>query len=272
MGANAQTKFDKQGHRGIRGLMPENTIQSMKMTQDLGAVLEMDISFSGDKQLIVSHDQWLTADIVLTPEGKTILKKDQKDYNLYKMSYEEIKKYDIGMKGHPDFPQQRKMPAYIPLLAELIDSVELYAKKMKYKLPRYNMEIKTKASSDNVFHPEPEEFSKRLMELLNKKKIQNRVMIQSFDVRALEIIHRDYKKMEISYLVHGGSLDENLKKISFKPDIYSPNYKGVTKELVEQCHAKGIKIIPWTANTKEQIEALKRMGVDGIISDYPNLL
>lgn len=269
--AKAQEKIDLQGHRGARGLMPENTIPAMKKAMDLGVNLEMDINFSKDKKAIVSHDHWLNAAFVLTPEGKEMPAETQKENRLYDLKYKDIRKYDVGSKFYATFPEQKKMKAYIPLLSELIDSVELYAKQKNYPLPHYNIETKLSEKGDNINHPTPEVFVKKLMKVINSRKIADRVMIQSFDPRTLEIIHKKHKNVQTSFLVSKGKLDDNLKMLSFKPDIYSPNYKLVTKSLVAQCHKMGIKVIPWTVNTKEEIEKIKSMGVDGIISDYPNL-
>jgi len=273
LGANsyAQNKIDLQGHRGARGLMPENTIPAMKKAMDLGVNLEMDINFSKDKKPLVSHDHWLNAAFVLTPEGKEIPVETQKENKLYDLKYKDIRKYDVGSKFYAAYPQQKKMKAYIPLLSELIDSVELYARQKNYPLPHYNIETKLSAKGDNINHPTPEVFVKKLMKVINSKKIAERVMIQSFDPRTLEIIHKQHKNVQTSFLVSKGKLEDNLKKLTFKPDIYSPNYKLVDKAMVEKCHKLGIKVIPWTVNTKAEIEAIKAMGVDGIISDYPNL-
>lgn len=265
----AQKSFEKQSHRGGRGLMPENTIPAMKLALDYGTTLEMDISFSKDKKVLVSHDQWMNNLFVLGPDGKEIAK--GKDLNIYQMKYAEIKKYDVGSKFHKAFPQQKKMKVHIPLLSDLIDSAEHYAKVKNYPAPLYNIETKMREKDDNLYHPEPKEFVKRLMCVIKKKNIQDRVTIQSFDTRSLEIIHKKHKNIQTAFLVSSGNLDANLKKLSFKPDIYSPAYKLVTPQLIAECKKLGIKVLPWTVNTKEEIENLKTMGVDGIITDYPNL-
>ncbi len=268
----AQSPFDPQGHRGARGLMPENTIPAMKLAQDLGVTLEMDISFSKDKKVLVSHDQWMNAGFVLDPQGNEIPKDKQKtDYRLYDMPYRQIRKFDVGSKVNTAFPKQKKLVAYIPQLAELIDSVEAYAKEKNYKAPVYNIETKSNVNGDNIYHPRPEVFVKKLMKVIKSKKIADRVIIQSFDVRTLEIMNRKHPAIKTAYLVSKGGLEENLKLLSFKPDIYSPVYKLVNKELVDKCHELGIKVIPWTVNTKKEIIEIKRLGVDGIISDYPDL-
>ncbi|MCX6217828.1 glycerophosphodiester phosphodiesterase family protein [Spirosoma sp.] len=269
----AQSKFNTEGHRGARGLMPENTVRAMKKAMDLGVqTLEMDVVIAKDKQVVVSHDNYMSADISLKPDGSPVTADEQKKINLYQLTYAEIKKFDVGSKPHPQFPQQQKFPAYKPLLSELIDSVETYAKAKGLPMPMYNIEIKSSATTDGVYHPEPAEFVSLVMDVLQKKKLGKRLTIQSFDVRPLQLIHKQYPAISLSYLtMNSKPLDENLTLLGFKPHTYSPYYKTVTAETVKACHEQNMAIIPWTVNTKAEIESLKQLGVDGIISDYPNL-
>lgn len=267
----AKSKLDKQAHRGGRGAMPENTIAAMKYALDLGVTLEMDLSFSQDKKVIVSHDNYISSVFALDEAGNPIAKEDEKKLRLYNLNYDEIARYDVGMKPHPLFPDQRRMPATIPLFATMIDSVEAYAKQKRLPAPRYNIEAKLAAPANENIDIFREEFIKSIMDIVRAKKIGRRIMLQSFDVKMLEIVHRDYPKIKISYLVSKIDLENNLKKLTFKPTIYSPQYPGVTKALVDECHKRRIKVIPWTPNTKQEIEKLKADGVDGIITDFPEL-
>ncbi|GAA4780504.1 glycerophosphodiester phosphodiesterase family protein [Olivibacter ginsenosidimutans] len=269
----AQTQsFDKQAHRGGRGLMPENTLAAMKNALDLGTTVELDLYFSKDQQIIVSHDAYISSVFAQDAKGRAVKKEDEARLKLNRLNYREIKQYDVGLRPHPEFPQQKKIAAYIPLFAELIDSVEAYAKAKALPAPHYNIEAKVPSPAKEATNAFRENFIKAMMKIILKKGIQARVMIQSFDPGMLEIVHRDYaKQVETSYLVSRGDLTSNLQKLSFVPDIYSPYYPLVTPELVKQCHEQHIRIIPWTVNTKAAIEKLRAMDVDGIISDYPNL-
>jgi glycerophosphoryl diester phosphodiesterase len=267
--------FDKQGHRGCRGLMPENTIPAMLRAIDLGVTtLEMDVSFSRDKKPVVSHDPWFNSMISTTPEGKYISASEEKKYALYQMDYAEIRKWDVGLKPHPLYAKQQKMAAYKPLLDELIDSAEHYAHRKGIKPLYYNIETKCNPAGDGIYHPGPEEFTDLVMEVIIRKKIVKRAIIQSFDERTLQVLHRKYPKVKTAYLVEGtekNTVAQNIDKLGFRPDIYSPEFRLVTPELISYCHANGMKVIPWTVNDAGQIRKLKEMGVDGIISDYPDL-
>jgi glycerophosphoryl diester phosphodiesterase len=273
-GAYAQKEFDKEGHRGCRGLMPENTIPAMKQALLLGVnTLEMDVHFSQDKKALISHDPYVSSKIALKPDGSEIKPEEEKNYILYKMNYDEIRRFDVGSKFYPEFPQQKKIKTYKPLLAELIDSVETFVTEHHLPLPQYNIETKSTPEGDDVLHPAPEEFVKLMMQVIFSKHIENRVIIQSFDPRTLEIIHRDYPAIRTSWLTaNPNSCEDNLKTLTFTPTIYSPYFMTVNEETVKLCHSKNILVVPWTVNSTEEITRLKSLGVDGIISDYPNLL
>ncbi len=272
MKAQPLPAFDTEGHRGARGLMPENTIPAMYKAIDLGVTtIEMDAHITADKQVVLAHDHYINPLFSLDAEGKEIPKKDSQKYPLYKMTYEDLKKFDVGSLYYDKFPQQKKQKAFIPLLSALIDSVQAYLKENNKAQVFYNIETKSILAGDNLLHPKPEEFVKLLMDVIESKKISSWVIIQSFDPRTLNVVNKKYPVVKTSYLVDKGTLEENLQKLGFIPHVYSPNYKMVTAELVKQCHQKNIKVIPWTVNSKEEIHQLKALGVDGLISDYPSL-
>jgi glycerophosphoryl diester phosphodiesterase len=124
--------------------MPENTIVAMYRGIDEGVnTLELDLHISKDRKVVVSHDPYFNELITTTPEGKFLSEEESRDRLLFTMNYDSIKKYDVGLKPYPDFPQQKKIPAYKPLLAVLIDSSEIYAAQKNRKI-FYNIEIKSK--------------------------------------------------------------------------------------------------------------------------------
>ena len=264
--------FSTEGHRGGRGLMPENTIIAMQHAIDLGiTTLEMDTHITKDNKVVVTHDDYLSPAFMLRPDGKEIPKEDAKKYPVYQMDYSLLKQFDLGTKVHSGFPQQKKIKTYIPLLSELIDAVELYSKGKKQMF--YNIETKCSPKGDGIVNPGPEQFVKLLMDVIAEKGITKYVVIQSFDKRTLQVLHKKYPEVKTSFLVDNKkTLQENLDDLGFNPFILSPAYKMVDAGLVRKCHEKNIKVIPWTVNTKEEITALKQLNVDGIISDYPNLL
>lgn len=265
--------FDTEAHRGGRGLMPENTIAAMKGAIDIGVTtLEMDAVISKDNKVVVSHDPFFNEAITTAPDGKYLTKKEGEALLLYGMTYDEIRRYDVGLKPYPAFPQQQKLKAYKPLLSELIDSVEAYAKQ-NHRSIRYNIEIKSKEGFDGIRHPDPQTMSELVLAVVKEKGVLNRAVIQSFDVRPLQYLRQTHPDVMLSYLMEKTTvpLEEQLNKLGFVPAVYSPAYAMLTKETVEACHRKGMKVLPWTVNTLPEMKTLIAMGVDGIISDYPNL-
>lgn len=265
--------FDKEGHRGCRGLMPENTIPAMIKAIDLGVTtLEMDAVITKDAQVILSHEPFFSAAIATKPDGTRVTAAEERSLNIFQMTYAETQRYDVGMAVNPGFKDQQKLAVTKPLLSAVIDSVEAYTKNKNLTPVFYNIETKSNPKTDGQYHPAPEEFVDKLMAVILQKGIEHRVIIQSFDFRTLQVLHTKYPAMRTAALVADNrSLDEHLKQLGFTPAIYSPLYTLVTPDLVEQCHKQHIKILPWTVNDKPTIEKLKTLGVDGIISDYPNL-
>ena len=139
----------------------------------------------------------------------------------------------------------------------------------------YNIEIKSVDGKDVIEHPAPDEFVELVVNTIKQKNIDSRTTIQSFDLRPLKVLHKKYPTIQIAYLVEGkgaGDVKMKIDLLGFTPNIYSPEYKYVTKETVDYCHAHNMKIIPWTVNTKTEMDALIALGVDGLITDYPNLI
>jgi glycerophosphoryl diester phosphodiesterase len=272
--SGALPSFDKEGHRGCRGLMPENTIPAMLKAIDLGVTtLEMDAVVTKDKKIILSHEPFFNHEITTKPDGKFVTEQEEKSLNIYQMEYTETQKYDVGLKPHPRFSQQQKIKAVKPLLADLIDKVEKYISDKKLNQVFYNIETKSQPATDNIYHPEPAEFVELLVAVIKSKGIENRVIIQSFDFRTLQYLHLHYPSIKTAMLIEDfdkRGLDEQLKALGFSPTIYSPDYSLVNNELLTKCHEQKIKVIPWTVDDKPTIEKLRAMGVDGIITDYPN--
>jgi glycerophosphoryl diester phosphodiesterase len=268
-------QFDKEGHRGCRGLMPENTLPAMLSALDMHVTtLEMDVVITKDKQVILSHEPFFNHEITTKPNGEYVNEQEEKGLNIYKMTFPETQKFDVGLKPHPRFPRQQRLKATKPLLAEVIDNVEASVKLKGMNKMFYNIETKCSPFTDNTYHPAPEEFVELLLNVVHKKKIADRAIIQSFDFRTLKIVNQKYPQLRTAALIEDFDkrpFEKHLEELGFTPAIYSPAYSLVTKELVDKCHQRKIKIIPWTVNDKNTIDQLRTLGVDGIITDYPDL-
>lgn len=267
--------FDQQGHRGCRGLMPENTIPAMLHAIDLGVTtLETDAVITQDKQVLLSHEPFFNHEITTKPDGNPVTEAEEKSLNLYRMNYAEIKTYDVGQRPHPRFPQQQKMAVPKPLLADMIDAVETYCSNNKKPLPQYNIETKSQPATDDQYHPKPAEFVELLVSVIKSKNITERVIIQSFDSRTLQYLHEKYPTIKTALLIEGNDPKPfalQLRDLGFIPTIYSPVHTLVTPLLVKQCRDAAVGLVPWTVNDAVRIKELKKMGVTGVISDFPNL-
>jgi len=265
-------RFDVQGHRGASGLRPENTIPAFMLGLDSGVMtLEMDVAITKDKQIVVSHEPWMSAAICLDPSGNTFSEKEEKKFNIYQMTYGEVAKFDCGLKVNPKYPQQVKMAAVKPLLRDVIIAVENHIKNFTQYEVDYNIEIKSSPDGDGIFHPGVEEFSDMVYALLNDYLPMDRVVIQSFDFRVLKYWHKKHPEVRLAVLIDNlKSIDTNLADLGFNPSIYSPHYKLLNKDKVNSLHRKKIRVIPWTVDEESDMLNLKGMGVDGFITDYPD--
>ena len=272
---NKMTQFDWQGHRGARGLVPENTIPAMIKAIDLGAVtLEMDAVITADKQVILSHEPFFNHEITTKPDGTPVSKAEEKQLNIYTMSYATTQRYDVGLKGNTRFPQQQKMAVTKPLLLDVIEAADQYALSKNKPLPFYNIETKSQPSTDNQYHPSPKEFVDLLVAVIKHKKISDRVTVQSFDIRTLQYLHQQYPSIATVLLIEDynkKTLNAQLQELGFTPTVYSPHYSLVNEAMVKDCKLKGMRLVPWTVNDLATMKNLRALGVNGIISDYPNL-
>lgn len=265
--------FDWQGHRGARGLAPENTVPAFLKALEfpLVSTLELDVVISKDRQVIVSHEPWLSHEICSHAGGKAVQKSEEETLNIYQLTAAQIASFDCGSRGHTRFPEQTAMPAHKPTLEQVVKAVEEYCAAHHRPVPQYNIEIKSNPGWDEVKTPAPADFAALVVDEIRKLGIAERTCVQSFDPRSLREVRRLSPDMVTALLVENvRGLEQNVKELGFVPTIYSPYFQLVNAETVKNAHAKNMRIIPWTVNETADMEALIRLGVDGIITDYPN--
>jgi glycerophosphoryl diester phosphodiesterase len=269
--------IDLQGHRGARGLMPENSIPAFLHALDLGVTtLEMDVAINADGHVVVSHEPWISAKICLHRDGREITEEEERTLRIYAMSDVEVAGYDCGSLGHPDHANQKAMPVSKPLLSDVFTAVvaraEATGRNARFGPVLYNIEIKSLPEGDRIFHPEVMEFASTLYRVVQEHDLVEQTTIQSFDTRALEAMHEIDPQISISLLVENqDGLQQNLGRLNFVPQVYSPDYKLLDQDQIDAAHALDILVIPWTINDEKTMRELVGMGVDGIITDYPDL-
>jgi glycerophosphoryl diester phosphodiesterase len=286
--------FDIEAHRGGRALFPENTLVSFANALSMGVdTLELDIGVTRDGAIVISHERGLSPDLARGADGNYVA---APGIPFVRLSLDEVKQFDVGQirpgsTYAAQFPDQHTVQGTrIPTLKELIDLVRRSGDS------HVRMNIETKIDPN---HPDeslsPERFVAALLDLLRAEKFESRVTVQSFDWRTLQLVQKLAPEIPTVYLTvqggrdptvfrdrasewtagfnpaeHGGSTPRTIKAAGGA--IWSPYLRDLTPELVSESHALGLKVVVWTVNQPSEMARLIEMGVDGIISDRPDLL
>jgi glycerophosphoryl diester phosphodiesterase len=265
-----------QGHRGCRGEYPENTLPAFQHALEMGVeVLEMDVCISADGQVLVSHEPYMNSLYAIKPDGTPVLKSEENALNVFKMNYSEVRKFDVGSHGNSLFPEQKKVYAYKPLLEEVFQLAENFRKKTGKKI-YYNIEIKSDPKEYGISQPATvDEFSEKVWAIMAKHVHPEFIILQSFDFNVLKYWNKSiqsghFSRVDLSALVTRKAPAITCADLGFTPAIYSPNFTSLTKDIVNDCHANGMKVIPWTVNELADVKAMIQIGVDEIITDYPS--
>jgi glycerophosphoryl diester phosphodiesterase len=286
--------FDLEAHRGGRALLPENTLPAFANALSMGVdTLELDVGVTADGELVISHERTLNPDLARDAAGAYVAPPGTP---FVKLQLDEIKTYDVG-QIRPDsayarqFPDQHALPGTrIPTLKELFALV----RKSGNARVRYNIETKIDPNHPEET-PDPQRFVTLLLGVIDAEGFSDRVMIQSFDWRTLLLVQRQAPKIPTVYLTlqkgsaptialdkatswtagfnpadHGGSLPRTIKAAGGA--IWSPYFGDVSTALVADAHALGLRVVVWTVNKAEDMAHMIEIGVDGIISDRPDLL
>jgi glycerophosphoryl diester phosphodiesterase len=303
--AGCATQLDIQGHRGARGLAPENTLAAFERAIDLGVTtVELDVAVTRDGVVVISHDATLNPDITRGPDGRFLTARGPA---IRELTYDELLRYDVG-RLNPDrkyassFPEQRASDGErIPKLAELF----ALARRKNDRGVRFNVEIKSDPTRPELsLAPEP--FARVVLDEIRRAGMLERVTIQSFDWRPLEVVQRLEPGVPTSYLtVRAGGFDticpsapgrHDVPPAECRPSswtgkvqyrdygsvpkmvkaaggsIWSPRHQDVDEAVVKEAHALGLRVIPWTVNDAAVITKMLALGVDGIISDRPDIV
>jgi glycerophosphoryl diester phosphodiesterase len=262
--ASAANAFDLQGHRGARGHAPENTLPGFARALAIGVTtLELDVGVTRDGVLVVHHDRALNPDIARGPDGQWIAAPGPL---IHALSFEELQRFDVGrIRPGSDyarrFPRQKPVDGTrIPRLSDLFANAGASV--------RFNIETKLSAEAPgDTLAPEP--FARALVAEIRKAGVDARCTIQSFDWRTLKIVEREAPQIATAYLT-GGRNAEPEKVQAAGGRIWSPDFTTLTADKVAIAKRLGLRIIPWTVNEKADIARMLELGVDGLISDYPD--
>ncbi len=262
----AQQKVEYFGHRGCRGLLPENTILGFNKALELHADgIEWDVIVNKDKELIISHEAYADAKYCLDSLGNRIVKKHEKKFNFYKMSKAEIQSFDCGSIGNENFPEQKKIKSHKPSVQEAFNKVELTDQTILF-------EIKSEEKDYGIFQPEPKEYANIIAQEVKNYDNKENIIFMCFDPNLLNELHQilpNYRYVYLTYLPLK-SVNSFLNDISFKPYALGMYHPTIKKRDVLKANKENVKVFAWTVNKQNVCEKLIRYGVEGIITDYPD--
>lgn len=289
-GPAAANAFDLQGHRGARGLAPENTLAAFRAALALGvSTLETDLAITKDNVVVISHDPLLNPDLVRGADGKWIASPGPP---IRTLTLAELKQYDIGRlnptsRYAQQFPEQKPVDGErFPTLAEFFAMVGPDV--------RFNIEIKTDPTKPELT-ADPATFAQLAIDAIRAANAQTRTTLQSFDWRALLEVRRLAPDIPTSCLTIESSGMDTMGRAGAQPSpwlagfdlaayggsvprlaqqagcsVWSPFWRNVTAENIKEAQGLGLKVIPWTVNVPGEMARLIDLGVDGLISDYPD--
>lgn len=286
--------FDLIGHRGARGLAPENTLPAFARALSLGVtILELDTAITKDGVVVISHDPALNPNITRDKNGKWLEKTGPV---IHSLNFDELQQYDVGRlkpdtKYAKSFPEQKAVDGTrIPKLTDLFALL----KKSGNDRVRFNIELKVSPlKPDETL--DPETYTKRVLELIRREGMEARTNILSFDWRTLQVVQKMAPKIPTVYLSVQRSFDNIL---AYKPEgspwtagfqhqdhgsvpkmvkaagggTWAPYFGDLSETTLKEAHALGLKVAVWTVNDPAQIKKMLDLGVDGITTDRPDLV
>lgn len=256
--------MDVQGHRGTRGHLPENTLPAFAKALEWGVTtLELDTGITRDGVVVIHHDRRLNPDVARL-DGKWV---SAPAPTIFSLTYEQLQRYDVG-RIRPGSEYARRFPHQQPIDGTRIPRLaDLFAMAAKSNV-RFNIETKLLPT-----HPDetvgPEAFARALIAEFRKAGMERRATIQSFDYRTLKIVEREAPEIETVYLTEAGdSIPAQVRAAGAR--IWSPDFKALDRETVEEAHRLGLRVVVWTVNEPLDIQRMIDWKVDGVISDYPD--
>jgi glycerophosphoryl diester phosphodiesterase len=283
------TPFDLQGHRGARGLLPENTLPAYEQALRIGVTtLELDVGLSSDGVVVISHDRALNPEITRDASGQWL----PAPVLVNSLTFKQLQSYDVG-RINPASEYAKRFATQVPrdgtrmpALAELFE---------RMKSTRVHFNIETKISPEKPTETvSPEVFVDKLLAVVLAHGMQARVVVQSFDWRTLALVQQRAPGLRTAYLTAQQPWTDNIKPPSFDSvrwthtiraedhsdvpsmvkaaggAIWSPYFGDITLDIVKKAQSLGLKVVPWTVNTAKDLQAVIDLKVDGLISDYPD--
>jgi glycerophosphoryl diester phosphodiesterase len=264
------------GHRGCRGLLPENTLPAFLHALVLGVdILELDVVISADQQVVISHEPWLAARLGRGPTGERLDPQHEQAHNLYHLPYATIQQCVVGEWLHPDFPSQQLHTSYRPLLREMLHTVETACQRLGRPPVGYSIELKSTPAGDAIFHPAPARFVELVLAEVYTAAVQARTTLLSFDARILQAARQQAPSQALCLLNETPvPVTKLFERLGFVPDVFGPDYQLLSPALIQGLSTAypQLRLVPWTVNELLDLRKALSWGVAGITTDYPDRL
>jgi len=288
--------FDLEGHRGARGLLPENTLPAFARALSIGVdTLELDTGITSDGIVVISHNRRLDPSITKGPDGAWLTAPGPAIHDL---SLAELRRYDVGAIK-PDTPYARQFPDQVAVphtTIPTLDELAALVAKSGNRTVRFNVETKISpaAPAETV---EPRAFVETVVKALRKNGVASRAMIQSFDWRTLKLAQQTAVEIPTACLTLERGADANIRRNDPGPNpwlaglkladyggsvpllvqaagcrVWSPFFRDMTDATLGEAKSLGLQVVVWTVDEPADMTALLDRGVDGIITDYPDRL
>jgi glycerophosphoryl diester phosphodiesterase len=283
------THFDLQGHRGARGLLPENTLPAYEQALRIGVTtLELDVGVSSDGVVVISHDRSLNPEITRDATGQWLAA----PVLVNSLTFKQLQSFDVG-RINPASEYATRFATQVPRDGTRMPSLAELFERMQATTVHFNIE--TKISPEKPGETvSPEVFVDKLLAVVQAHGMAQRVTVQSFDWRTLALVQQRAPGMRTAYLTAQQPWTDNIKpKTADSPrwtntvhyedhsdvpsmvkaaggSIWSPYFGDITAALVEKAKSLGLKVVPWTVNSEKDLQRVIDMKVDGLISDYPD--
>jgi glycerophosphoryl diester phosphodiesterase len=263
--ANSQKEIQIVGHRGYRGLYPENSIIGFQKAIACGVdAIEFDVVVNKEHQLVVSHEPYIDRTYCWNIDSSAI--QNQKSLSIYQMTQEEVAYFDCGSKPHPQFQNQIKFNMSKPLLKTVFDSVDLLNVTLLF-------EIKYKFG-DTLNYPSLEKYAEIVLNEANASRYKDQIVFMSFDANILNKIQNLDPTFKMVYLVYQPNINvlSFLEDLTFNPYALGMYYPTIRKRKIQVLFKKGVKTFAWTVNNEKKAQKLAKIGADVLITDFPELL
>lgn len=265
------------GHRGCRGLLPENTLPAFRQALALGVdALELDVVISQDHRVIVSHEPWLSAQLGRDPHGQLIDPAQEHCHNLYQLPYATIRQCRVGEWPHSGFPTQQPAPSYRPLLGEVLRQAEALCQQLGRPTVCYSVELKSSPTGDDIFHPVPAEFVALVLAELRAAAVEARTTLLSFDPRILQATRQALPSLSLCLLIEDElpPIPELFAELGFEPNTLGPDFRLLSADTIRTIRVAypSLRLVPWTVNSVSDLRMVREWQVEGITTDYPDRL